>query len=86
MEGPRSEAALLARLDGLHGCLDFIGQPPEVLGQPREHLEFTFWYLLAKNFIKRGDQSRLMITPDGVDYLENQYESNVRIRRLPAVS
>ena len=34
-----------------------------VLGQPREHLEFTFWYLLAKNFIKRGDQSRLMITP-----------------------
>ena len=58
----------------------------EVLGQPREHLEFTFWYLLAKNFIKRGDQSRLMITPDGVDYLENHYEANVRVRRLPAVS
>jgi curved DNA-binding protein CbpA len=57
-----------------------------VLGQPREHLEFTFWYLLAKSFIKRGDQSRLMITPDGVDYLENHYEANVRVRRLPAVS
>jgi len=57
-----------------------------VLGQPREHLEFTFWYLLAKNFIKRGDQSRLMITPDGVDYLEGHYEANVRVRRLPAVS
>jgi len=57
-----------------------------VLGQPREHLEFTFWYLLAKNLIKRGDQSRLMITPDGVDYLENHYEANVRVRRLPAVS
>ena len=57
-----------------------------VLGQPREHLEFTFWYLLAKNFIKRGDQSRLMITPDGVDYLENHYEANVRYITLPAVS
>jgi curved DNA-binding protein CbpA len=57
-----------------------------VLGQPREHLEFTFWYLLAKNLVKRGDQSRLIITPDGVDYLEQHYETNVRVRRLPAVS
>ena len=31
-------------------------------------------------------KSRLMITPDGVDYLENHYEANVRVRRLPAVS
>jgi curved DNA-binding protein CbpA len=62
--------------------LDFEG----VLGQPREHLEFTFWYLLARNLVKRGDQSRLMITPDGVDYLESHYEASVRQRRLPAMS
>jgi curved DNA-binding protein len=55
-----------------------------VLGQPREHLEFTFWYLLAKNLIKRGDQSRLIITPDGVDFLEQHYEASVRLRRLQA--
>jgi curved DNA-binding protein len=55
-----------------------------VLGQPREHLEFTFWYLLAKNFVRRGDQSRLLITPEGVDYLEQHYEANVRQRRLQA--
>lgn len=56
-----------------------------VLGQPREHLEFTFWYLIAKNFIKRGDQSRLMITTEGVDHLE-QHEADVRLRRLPAAA
>ncbi len=55
-----------------------------VLGQPREHLEFTFWYLLAKNLVRRGDQSRLLITPEGVDYLEQHYEANVRQRRLQA--
>jgi hypothetical protein len=41
-----------------------------ITGQSREHLEFTFWYLVAKKLIMRGDQSRLVITADGVDYLE----------------
>ena len=39
-------------------------------GQSRDHLEFTFWYLISKNMVKRGDSSRLLITADGVDYLE----------------
>lgn len=53
-------------------------------GQSRDHLEFTFWYLISKNLVKRGDSSRLMISADGVDYLEQHYESNLQRKRLRA--
>lgn len=52
-----------------------------MVGRPLEQLEFTFWYLLQRNLIRRGEQSRLIITVDGVDYLEQQYERNGK-RRL----
>jgi curved DNA-binding protein CbpA len=55
-----------------------------LIGRPREHLEFTFWYLISRNFIKRGDHSRLQITAEGVDYLEQNYEQHVTTRRLQA--
>ena len=55
-------------------------------GQSRDHLEFTFWYLISKNLVKRGDSSRLMITADGVDYLEQHYESNLHRKRLRAAA
>jgi len=51
-------------------------------GQSRDHLEFTFWYLVSKNLVKRGDSSRLVITADGVDYLETHYETNLQRKRL----
>jgi len=55
-------------------------------GQSRDHLEFTFWYLISKNLIKRGDSSRLIITADGVDYLEQHYETNLQRKRLKEAS
>ena len=55
-------------------------------GQSREHLEFTFWYLISKNMIKRGDSSRLLITADGVDYLEEHYETSLQRKRLKEAS
>jgi curved DNA-binding protein CbpA len=55
-----------------------------VTGQSREHLQFTFWYLNAKKFVTRGDQSRLMITADGVDYLEQNFEASAQRKRLQA--
>lgn len=58
----------------------------QLTGQSRDHLEFTFWYLVSKNLIKRGDSSRLVITADGVDYLETHYESSLRRRRLKQAS
>jgi curved DNA-binding protein CbpA len=53
-----------------------------MLGRTREHLEFTIWYLLQKKFVVRDDQSRLVITADGVDYLEANYRANLNRRRL----
>lgn len=41
-----------------------------LLGCPREHLEFSFWYLRGKGFIERADNSKMRITPDGVDEAE----------------
>ena len=55
-------------------------------GQSRDHLEFTFWYLVAKGLVKRGDSSRLVITADGVDYLEQHYETNLQRKRLREAS
>jgi curved DNA-binding protein CbpA len=55
-----------------------------LLGRPREHLEFTIWYLVQRKFISRDDQSRLQITADGVDYLEQNYQGGVQRRRLTA--
>jgi len=54
-----------------------------LLGRPREQLEFTIWYLLQKKLVTRDDQSRLMITADGVDHLEQNYRANVERRALP---
>ena len=45
-----------------------------LLGRPREHLEFTIWYLVQRKYLIRDDQSRLMITADGVDYLEAELQ------------
>jgi curved DNA-binding protein CbpA len=55
----------------------------ELIGRPREHLEFTIWFLLQKKYATRDDNSRLMITADGVEYLEQNYKVNLQ-RRLPA--
>jgi curved DNA-binding protein len=53
-----------------------------LIGRPREHLDFTIWYLVQRKFVTRDDQSRLQITADGVDYLEQNYRANLQRRRL----
>jgi curved DNA-binding protein CbpA len=55
-----------------------------MIGRPREHLEFTVWYLTQKKFATRDDNSRLVITADGVEYLERNYQANLQRRRLQA--
>ena len=57
----------------------------QLTGQPREHLEFTFWYLNQKKYVTRDDQSKLTITAEGVDYVEANHGANMR-RRLTAVT
>ncbi len=55
----------------------------QLTGQPREHLEFTIWYLLQKKFATRDDQSNLTITVDGVDFVERYHGDDLK-RRLTA--
>lgn len=55
-------------------------------GRPREHIEFTLWYLAQRKFVTRGDSSRLTITAEGIDYLEAHYQANLQRRRIAAVS
>ena len=54
----------------------------QMLGRPREHLEFTVWYVVQKNFARRADDSRLTITAEGVEYYEQHYRTNLQRRRL----
>jgi curved DNA-binding protein CbpA len=56
----------------------------KMTGRPREHLEFTLWYLVQKKMITRGDSSLLVITADGVEYLEENYQADIQSRRLRA--
>jgi curved DNA-binding protein CbpA len=51
-------------------------------GIAREHLEFTFWYLIQKKYITRGDSAMLTITADGAEYLEGNYRETIQRRRL----
>ncbi len=43
---------------------------------PREHLEFTTWYLKQKNYITRDDSGELAITAEGVDFVESKAPEN----------
>jgi curved DNA-binding protein CbpA len=57
-----------------------------MLGRPREHLEFTVWFLGAKKYVSRDDNSRLIITADGAEYLEQNYDANLQRKRLKAAN
>jgi curved DNA-binding protein CbpA len=53
-------------------------------GRPREHLEFSIWFLTQKKFVQRGDDSAITITADGVEYFENHFDDTARSRLLRA--
>jgi curved DNA-binding protein CbpA len=55
-----------------------------LIGRPREHLEFSIWFLTQKRFIQRGDDAGLTITADGVEYMENNIDGSAQNRLLRA--
>ena len=44
----------------------------QLLGCPREHLEFALWYLKGKGHVKRGDNGRFTLTVSGSDEVESR--------------
>jgi len=57
-----------------------------LIGRAREQLEFTIWYLIQKKYLTRADNSALVITAEGVEYLENNFRENLQRRRLNAAT
>ena len=55
-----------------------------LIGRAREQLQFTIWYLTQKKYVTRSDNSALVITAEGVEYLEGNYRENLQRRRLSA--
>ena len=58
----------------------------KMMGRPREHLEFTLWFLMQKKLVERGDNSRVLLTAEGAEYLEQNYRTTLQRKRLPASS
>ena len=48
----------------------FPAELEQMTGHPQEHLEFTMWYLIQKGLLNRSDNSRIVVTADGVEFLE----------------
>ncbi len=60
----------------------------DLLGCPREHLEFSLWYLKENGLVTRMDNGRFSVSAKGVDWAE-QEEAAARLREdrlLPASS
>lgn len=57
-----------------------------LIGRAREQLTFTIWYLLQKKYVTRADNSMMVITAEGVEYLEGNYRDTLQRRRLTAAS
>ncbi len=43
----------------------------KLMGFPREHLAFAVWYLKNKQYVTSGESSDIVITSEGIDYLES---------------
>jgi curved DNA-binding protein CbpA len=64
----------------------FQNEIEKLTGSPREHLEFTLWYLVQKKCVQRTDSSMLVITADGIDWLEERHRTMPRTRLLAAAN
>ena len=54
-----------------------IREMEDLLGCPREHLEFSLWYLKENQWAVRGDNGRHVITAKGVDIVERDGEVGI---------
>ena len=59
----------------------YLVELERLLGRPREHLEFTIWFLNQKKLINMDD-ARMQLTADGAEFLEDSYRNNIQRKRL----
>jgi curved DNA-binding protein len=56
----------------------------ELLGVPKEHLEFTLWFLKEGQYVTRSDNGRHSITLKGVELAESLSEARTEPLKLSA--
>ena len=71
----RKRAGLLSALytQRVHNCEQpamALREMEDLLGCPKEHLEFSLWYLKERGFVTRADNARFAITAAGVEEAE----------------
>ncbi len=54
----------------------------DLLGCPRDHLQFSLWYLKEKGYIRRDDRARYSITVAGIDEAEAAAAPRLPAERL----
>ena len=64
----------------------FLTELEKMTGRPREHLEFTMWFLVQRKYITRADNALMVITAEGVMHLEENFTQGTQLRRLRAVN
>ena len=67
-----------------HGV--FYGDLENLVGCPQEHIEFALWYLAQRRYVDRSDGSKITITVDGVDHLEEHAPARQAVPRLTAAA
>ena len=76
---PQALQPLLSRVFAVPGE---VGQAPNV-----EVCRYvTLWFLVQKQFVRRDDNSRLQLTVEGAEYLEQSYKTKVQRKRLQAAN
>jgi hypothetical protein len=53
-----------------------------LMGFPREHLEFALWFLRGNQHIQMSENSDYVISPAGVEFLESHISSKPVLRKL----
>ena len=76
------EALYAKRRLGYGESRDLLQRAGTDAGRPREHIEFTIWYLMQKRFVLLDDESRLVLTVEGAEHLEQTYRNNLHQNRL----
>jgi len=64
----------------------FYGDLENLVGCPQEHIEFALWYLAQRRYVDRSDGSKITITVDGVDHLEEHAPARQAVPRLTAAA
>ncbi len=69
------------RIDHEHPGISLLNLEDR-MGFPREYLNFTLWYLRAKEFVTVGDNGDYTLTAAGADYVESNASQNDIVNRL----